>query len=296
MARQTPRFGAHLSVAGGLHLAFDAAGQARCDALQIFVKNQRQWNAPPLSPEAVRAFREHPEAARITPVIAHASYLLNLASADRGGRAKSLAALTDELQRCEALGLAGLVLHPGSAGDSDMSSAIRRIAAALNDVLADVPDGRCAILLETTAGQGSAVGWRFEHLADILAGVEAENRVGVCLDTCHLFAAGYDFRSAGDYASMIAELDRQVGIRRVRCIHVNDSVKPLASRVDRHAHIGEGEIGLAGFRHFVNDPRWAGLPMILETPKGEDDQGRDYDVVNLSRLRRLIRRTQAPDA
>ncbi|GMU38517.1 MAG: deoxyribonuclease IV [Phycisphaerae bacterium] len=296
MARQTPRFGAHLSVAGGLHLAFDAARQARCDALQIFVKNQRQWSAPSLSPDAVRAFREHPEAARITPVIAHASYLLNLASADRGGRAKSLAALTDELQRCEALGLAGLVLHPGSAADSDMSSAIRRIAAALNDVLAAVPDGRCAILLETTAGQGSAVGWRFEHLADILAGVEAGDRVGVCLDTCHLFAAGYDFRSADDYASMITELDRQVGIQRVRCIHVNDSVKPLASRVDRHAHIGEGEIGLAGFRHFVNDSRWAGLPMILETPKGEDDKGRDYDAVNLSRLRRLIRRTQASDA
>lgn len=262
--------------------------------MQIFVKNQRQWSAPPLSPDAVRAFREHPQAARVAPVIAHASYLLNLASADRAARAKSLAALTDELQRCEALGVAGLVLHPGAAGDSDMSSAIRRIAVALNDVLAAVPDGRCAILLETTAGQGSAVGWRFEHLADLLAGVEAGDRVGACLDTCHLFAAGYDFRTADDYALMIAELDRLIGVRRVRCIHVNDSVKPLGSRVDRHAHIGEGEIGLAGFRHFVNDPRWADLPMILETPKGEDDQGRDYDALNLQRLRRLIRRSRTP--
>lgn len=277
-----------MSVAGGLHLAFGAATAAGCDCLQIFVKNQRQWSARPLADDQVQAFKNAQAVTRVAPVVAHASYLLNLASPDAVLRQRSVTALVDELQRCEALGLSGLVVHPGAHLESELNSGLRRIARSLNAACASTAGFAVEVLLETTAGQGSAIGWRFEHLQAILEQVRDPARIGVCLDTCHLFAAGYDFRTADAYAAMIGELDRTVGAARVRCIHVNDSQRELASRVDRHAHVGKGRIGKAGFAHFINDPRWRGAPFILETPKGKDGRGADLDRINLKRLRALL--------
>lgn len=260
-----------------------------CDCLQIFVKNQRQWRGPALTDAQVGAFKTAERATGIGPVVAHASYLLNLASPERATRDKSIDAMVDELERCEALGLSGLVFHPGSHLSATLAAGIKHIARSLNKVHRRCAGYKTMILLETTAGQGTCVGHRFEHLAAIMAGVKEPQRLGVCLDTCHLFAAGYEFRKAGDYQTLVDELDRVIGVARVRCIHMNDSKRELGSRVDRHEHIGKGKIGKQGFAHFINDPRWHGLPMILETPKGEDGRGTDLDKVNLKRLRALNR-------
>jgi deoxyribonuclease-4 len=324
-----PRFGAHMSVAGGLENAFAAGEAVGCDCLQIFVKNQRQWRAGPLTDEQIARFRKARSATGLAPVVAHASYLLNLASPSRNTRDMSVNTMVDELTRCEALGVEALVFHPGShmnAGDTkprsdeagkgnnamqsepqaparglDPSLALRvpmeteaeragieRIAESLDEVHRQCSGFATMILLESTAGQGSAIGWHFGQLAAILDRVRESDRLGVCLDTCHLFAAGYDFRTAEGYAAMIDELDRTVGVSRVRCIHTNDSKRELGSRVDRHEHIGKGKIGKAGFVHFVNDPRFVDVPFILETPKGKDGRGTDLDRVNLKRLRAMI--------
>lgn len=285
----TPRFGAHLSVAGGLHLALEQARSLGCECLQVFVKNQRQWRAAPLRDEHIHAWLEARRESQVDPVVAHASYLLNLASPEEGTRRQSIVAMIDELTRCEALGLRSLIFHPGAHLSGTLDEGIAHVSRSLNEVFASCAGYRTLILLESTAGQGSAIGWHFDHLARILDGVSAPERAGVCLDTCHLFAAGNDFRSCEGYEAMIGELDRAIGCHRVRCVHMNDSVKACGSRVDRHAHIGKGEIGKEGFAHFVNDLRFAGLPMILETPKGTDGRGTDYDKVNLKRLRGLVR-------
>ncbi len=296
MARQTdkikanarPRLGVHLSIAGGLENAILAAATLKCDCVQIFVKNQRQWRAAALTDDQVVRFCEAGRLTGIAPVIAHASYLLNLAAPNEKIREASIAAMVDELERCEALGVASLVFHPGAHLDESMEVGIARIARSLDTVSAATPGYRTRILLETTAGQGTSIGWRFEQLAAIRDRLMAPERVGVCLDTCHLFAAGYDFRTAAGYAAMMDELDRTIGRAQVCGIHVNDSKKPLGSRVDRHEHIGKGTIGKSGFAHFVNDRLWAGVPMILETPKGTDGRGTDFDKVNLKRLRGLM--------
>ncbi len=300
--RPAPILGAHLSVAGGLELALSDAKALGCECVQIFVKNQRQWRAPPLREEQIERFRDMRNATRVSPVVAHASYLLNLASPDDRVRQRSLEAMTDELQRCEALGVDYLVFHPGAHCEPEwrmvnseyrMTGADRRgiehIVRSLDEVHRRCAGFRTMILLETTAGQGTAIGWRFEQLRGILDRVAAADRLGVCLDTCHLFAAGYDFRTAEGYAAMMQELDPIIGVARVRCIHMNDSKRELGSRVDRHEHIGKGKIGKIGFGHFLNDRRFAGVPMILETPKGVDGRGTNLDKVNLRRLRRLIR-------
>jgi len=284
-----PRFGAHLSVAGGLFQAIYAGETIGFDCVQIFVKNQKQWRAPALTGEQIEAFNTAKQKAGLHPVVAHGSYLLNLASANDEQRERSINALIDEHQRCEALGIAGLVFHPGAHVNSTINDGIAYIAQSLDRVLVESPPNACTILLECTAGQGSSIGWRFEHLADILAHVRNSHGLGVCLDTCHLFAAGYDFRTAEGYAAMIDELDCAIGLSLVKCIHVNDSKNDCGSRVDRHEHIGQGKIGAEGFAHFINDPRFAGMPMILETPKGVDDEGTDLDRVNLERLRSLIK-------
>ncbi len=287
-----PRFGSHMSAAGGLENAFDAARDVGCDSLQIFVRNQRQWNARPLSQDQIDRFRAAAGAKgrAVFPVVAHASYLLNLASPDRTMRDKSIAAMIDELTRCEALGVESLIFHPGAHMDEPLATGIKRIVASLNRVTAATSGFATLILLESTAGQGSSIGHTFDQLGQILAAAKTPQRLGVCLDTCHLFAAGYDFRTAEGYEAMVAELEHEVGAASVRCVHTNDSLKPCGSRVDRHAAIGKGCIGRAGFAHFVRDPRWAGLPFILETPKGEDERGRDLDKLNLAVLRRLTRR------
>jgi len=287
--RVSQRFGAHMSVAGGLENAFDAGRRAGCDCIQIFVKNQRQWKARPLVDEQIRAYQAAQRRTGLHPVIAHASYLLNLASPDAGNRKRSRLALIEELTRCEALGLDGLVVHPGAHMGEGVDAGIRRISKSIDEVHAATRGFSVPILLETTAGQGSAIGCEISHLGRIIGEVKASQRLRVCLDTCHLFAAGYDLRKEDDYARMVDELAAEVGLDRVACIHTNDSKAPCGSRIDRHEHITKGKIGKKGFANLLNDPRLAGAPRILETPKGTDGRGRDLDRVNLGRLRRMIK-------
>lgn len=283
------RFGAHLSIAGGLPNALIEARRIGCDCLQVFVKNQRQWSARPLSDEEIDAWQAA-QTDRVRPVVAHNTYLVNLASANEETRRKSLEATTDELTRCERLGIPYLVMHPGSHGGKGEAAGLRAIVQGLDEVLRRTEGGSVQALLETTAGQGNALGYRFEHLADILERVREPDRLNVCVDTCHIFAAGYELRCPDGYAETMGRLDETVGIERVRWIHVNDSKGQLGSRLDRHEHIGMGQIGRAGFEHLVNDARLVNVPKILETPKGTDAKGRDLDKVNLQRLRRLIRK------
>ena len=281
--------GAHCTTAGGLENAFSTGKAVGCDCLQIFVKNQRQWGAPPLTDDQIAAYKAEEDETGITPVVAHASYLLNLASPERATRDKSIRAMIDELERCEALGVSALIFHPGSHLSATVEAGIKHIAESLNEVHQRCAGYKTMILLETTAGQGTCIGHRFEHLAAIMDRVAARERLGVCLDTCHVFTAGYDFRKVEQYDALMAELDNVISLAEVKCIHMNDSKREFGSRVDRHEHIGKGKIGKQGFANFVNDPRWNGIPMILETPKGKDGRGTDLDKVNLKRLRALIR-------
>lgn len=283
-------FGAHMSVAGGLENAFHAGVAAGCDCVQIFVKNQRQWSAPPLTEGAIEAYRKAAAETGLAPVIAHASYLINLASPEPVTRRRSIDALADELHRCVALPVPYLVLHPGAHLDQGLDAGIDLIVAGLDEVHRRVENPSSQILLEATAGQGSAIGHEVEHLGRILSGVADRSRLGVCVDTCHVFAAGYDIRTAEGYERLIGELRQHVGLDRIKCIHVNDSVRDCGSRVDRHEHIGKGKIGDAGFIRLLNDPRLADVPKILETPKGVDGRGTDLDRVNLKRLRGFIGR------
>ncbi|MEN8140914.1 MAG: deoxyribonuclease IV [Thermodesulfobacteriota bacterium] len=276
--------GAHMSVAGGLHLAIDRIRQVDGTALQIFSRNQRQWRAKPVSLDEVAAFREAWQQWGDYPIASHASYLINLASAKEEGWHKSQGALLLEFERCAALGVPAIVLHPGSHGGAGVEQGVERVVAAVDQVLAQAPEG-VALLLETTAGQGTGLGADFAELAAIISASRFPQRLGVCLDTCHVFAAGYDISSAAGFHDTLADFDRTVGLDRLRFIHLNDSKKPLASRVDRHDHIGAGEIGLEGFRLLMNEPRLAQIPMTLETPKGEDLA---EDKVNLATLRGLV--------
>ncbi len=277
-----------MSIAGGLHNAFAEARRVGCDCMQVFVKNQRQWRAKPLADEDVRLWNEAAGRSGVAPVVAHDTYLINLASPDDALWNRSIEAFVDELTRCERLGIPHLVTHPGSHVGAGEAYGLRRVARALNEIHRRTRGFRVRVLLETTAGQGTSLGHRFEHLAAILARVREDERAGVCVDTCHVFAAGYDLISPEGYAATMAELDRAVGLSLVRCFHVNDSQRGRGSRVDRHEHIGKGRLGRAAFRHLVNDPRFGGLPMILETPKGKDARGRDLDRANLATLRRLL--------
>jgi len=285
------RFGAHLSIAGGLHKAIEAAEALRCDCLQVFVKNQRQWTAPALDPNDVRRWTAARRQADVEPVVAHATYLVNLASPERDKRGRSIRTLVDEVRRCAALKIGDLIVHPGWHMGAGLERGIARVAKSLDEVCRRTANSRVRILLETMAGQGSDVAGRFEHLADIISRTASSRRLAVCLDTCHVFAAGYELRTPDGYAETMAELDRHVGLRRVRCIHVNDAKTALGSRVDRHEHVGRGRLGLRAFRLLLSDPRLARCPRILETPKGKDDRERDFDALNLARLRRLARRS-----
>jgi deoxyribonuclease IV len=289
-----PRLGAHLSIAGGLPRAVDRAVASRCEALQIFTKSTGQWRARPLPADEIVLFRRRVAESGVQPVVAHNSYLINLAAAAPALRVQSQAALEEEYARAEALGLAGLVLHPGSFTTGTESEGLRLVAAGLRQVLRAFPRAAPLLLLEHTAGQGTNLGHRFEQLATILELLDGSPRVGVCLDTCHLLAAGYDIVSETGYASTIQEFDRLVGLERIRVVHLNDSLKPLGSRVDRHAHIGKGKLGLQPFRRLLNDRRFADLPMVIETPKLEASSGPrpdadPLDLRNLRTLRRLLR-------
>ncbi len=272
--------GAHEGIAGGVSKAFARAEADGADCLQIFTRNARGWAAKPLEDGEVEAFRT--EARRTgKPVAAHSSYLINVASTDRAIRRKSWEALADELGRCERLGIPALIFHPGSHADE--AEGIRLVGEAMTRALEEVP-GKARLLLETTAGQGASLGWRFEQLAAMRDAVPAKlrRRVGVCVDTCHVFSAGYDIASDGGYARTIGALDDVVGLSNVRAFHLNDSKRPLGCRVDRHEHIGEGTLGLHPFRLLVNDPRFAEIPGFVETESRFKE--------NIEVLRGLVRR------
>jgi deoxyribonuclease-4 len=279
------RLGAHMSISGGVEKAVARGQEVGCEALQIFTKNSNQWKAKPLPAAEARAFRDACQATGIGPVIAHSAYLINLAAPDEALYEKSIQAVLDELERCELLGIASLVIHPGAHMGSGEEQGLKRIAAAIDRIHRQAPKIQAAITLEVTAGQGTVLAAKFEHFAAILEQVSEAERLGCCLDTCHLLAAGYDFRTPEGYDQMLEAWDDLVGIERIRVIHLNDSKKDLGSRVDRHEHIGQGYIGTKGFELLLTDPRLSHLPMVLETPK-EDNA----DVRNLATLRSLIHR------
>ncbi|MCD6033213.1 MAG: apurinic endonuclease Apn1 [Thermomicrobiales bacterium] len=277
--------GAHMSVAGGHALAIERATACSMTACQIFTKNANQWNAKPIAPEAAETFRARVAASEIGFVVAHDSYLINLASPNDELRERSIVAFGDELQRCAQLGVPWLVTHPGAHMGSGVDEGIGRVASALNRLFDELPQLEVTVLLETTAGQGTTLGRSFEELAKILALVEDQSRVGVCFDTCHVFAAGYDIREPEVYAATMQAFDDIIGLHRLRAFHLNDSKKGLGARVDRHAHIGDGELGTEAFRLLLNDERFAGHPGILETPKGDDGE---EDRRNLATLGALV--------
>ncbi|HEX9007257.1 MAG TPA: deoxyribonuclease IV [Bacteroidota bacterium] len=281
-----PLLGTHVSVSGGLHTAFERAARAGCTTMQLFVKNASQWKAKPLTDEEIRAFRAAAAESPVRPVIAHAAYLINLCAVAPGVMEKSRAALEDELLRCEALGVRALVFHPGSHVGAGEEAGIRCIAESLNLVHERTRGLHVLTTLETTAGQGSTLGYRFEQLRAIIDQVEDRDRMAVCMDTCHMFTAGYPIHTAEGWEAAMKEFDQAVGLARLVAVHVNDSKKPFGSRLDRHEHIGKGLIGLEGFRSLMNDPRLEQVPKILETDKSEDMH---EDVENMAALKSLVR-------
>ncbi len=285
-APTTPRrrLGAHTSIAGGLHRALERGAAAGCDVVQVFTGSSRCWARRPLDDADLTAWHEARRRTGVQPVMAHASYLINLAARRPAAWRQAIRALGAELDRCRALEIPYLVLHPGAHMGLGDGPGLARIARAIDAVHAERPDDPTVLLLENTAGQGSCVAHRFEHLRDLLGAVAAPSRVGVCLDTQHLHAAGYDIGAPGGWEAAAAAFDRTVGVSWVRAFHLNDSKRPLGARVDRHEHIGRGQLGLEAFRALLADPRFAHVPMALETPKGDTDR---EDQVNLGVLRAL---------
>ncbi len=277
--------GAHMSIAGGVFNAPLYGQQVGCSTIQIFTKNNNQWKAKELTAEDAKKFFDSQRETGIAPVIGHNGYLINLASPKEDVYQLSLDAMLIELKRAELLRLPYLVMHPGSHLGSGEKKGISKIVRSLDWLHQKTKGYKVKILLETTAGQGSALGYRFEQLAEIIEHVKDSDRLGVCYDTCHAFAAGYDIRTSRAYEETFNEFDSVVGLSRLRVIHVNDSLKVLGSRVDRHQHIGEGNIGLEGFRLLMNDKRWEQVPKILETPK---EGGTERDIKNLKVLRQLV--------
>jgi len=276
------RLGVHVSIAGGIDKAVERALELGCSAMQIFSRNPRGWAASPLALPLVKLFREKVNQSDIDPVVVHTPYLLNLASAEGELHRKSIRGLSQDLKRAEQLGARFLVTHLGSAGDRSMPSGRRQVVKALRSVLEE--DSPVVLLLENSAGGGRTVGTFFGEIAEIMAGTGAGARLGFCFDSCHAFAAGYDFRSREQSRALLEELDQTIGLRRLKAIHLNDCAGSLGSHRDRHQHIGKGEIGLEGFRSLLSQERLAKIPLILETPK---ERPRD-DRENLSRIRALL--------
>lgn len=274
-----------MSIAGGVWKAFERGEEEGCSTIQIFTKNASRWKAPPLSKDDLRRFREAAERSGIEPVIAHDAYLINLASPSADLRERSRLAFLEEMERAESLGVTCLVAHPGAHTGSGVEAGLRRVAESLDWVHRRTPGFRIITCLENTAGQGTVLAGDFGHLGEIFSRVEEPDRLGVCLDTCHAFAAGYDLRDEEGYAAAVRDLERAVGRERVTAIHTNDCKGELGSRRDRHAHLGRGALGLECFRLVMNDPRFRGVPKILETPKEEG--GLPMDRVNLAVLRAL---------
>jgi deoxyribonuclease-4 len=277
--------GAHMSISGGLHLAVDRAVAAGCNVLQIFTRNSNQWKGKPLSDNDVALFRSKFAASGLHEVVSHDIYLINLASPPGETRDKSMAAFRDELETCARLGINKVVMHPGSHLTDTPQVGLERVVEAFDQLFGEVPQFEGKVLIETTAGQGSNLGRTFEELGAIISGSRFPEKFGVCFDTCHTFAAGYDTASEDGYRDTMEQFDRLIGLERLQCFHLNDSKKGLGSRVDRHEHIGQGTLGLNPFRFILNDPRFANVPKILETPKGDNDE---MDGVNLGILRGLV--------
>jgi deoxyribonuclease-4 len=274
-----------MSISGGVDTAFDRAEQVGCDAMQIFTKNNNRWLATPLKQKTIACYFRRQAETGIEPVVAHAAYLLNLASPDDQLWRKSIDALLVEMERCDLLTIPYLVVHPGSHMGSGEEAGIARIVHALDMAHDRLPKAQVKVTLETTAGQGTNLGYRFEHLATMIDEVEAGHRLAVCYDTCHTLAAGYDFRTPQGYAQVFGQFEAVIGLDRLAVFHANDSKGDVGSRRDRHTHIGEGAVGLDGFRLILNDPRFEHTPMLLETPKSKD---MSEDRENLARLRALV--------
>ena len=281
------RLGAHMSIAGGVKRAILRGHSIGCETIQMFVTSPNRWKSKALTQADIDGFLAARTETGIWPIVAHDTYLINLGSPDEELWTKSIDAFHDELKRCEQLELPYLVMHPGSHMGAGDEAGLRRVADAL-DILRERTVGfHVKVLLETTAGQGTNLGHRFEHLAQIMDWVRDASWLGVCLDTCHVFAAGYELRTREGYEETIQQFDRVLGLHLLKCIHLNDSKGCLGCHLDRHEHIGKGELGLEPFRFLLNDPRFNHLPMILETPKGTDEQGRDWDELNAAVLRGL---------
>lgn len=279
--------GAHMSIAGGYYKAVEAAARFGMTTCQLFTKNNNQWRAKAITDDEAARFRQSLADAGVSHPLSHSSYLINLASPDAELRRKSVDAMIVELQRAEQLGIAHVVLHPGAATSATEDEALDNVARALDEIHVQTRPLSATILLENTAGQGSCLGWRFEQLQEILKRVRQPERLGVCIDTCHAFAAGYDLTDKRSYQATFRELDQVVGLDRVRAFHLNDSKRELGSRVDRHEHIGRGKIGIEAFRLLLRDRRFRDTPMYLETPKGDHD-GEEWDATNMRTLRDLL--------
>jgi deoxyribonuclease-4 len=277
--------GAHMSIGGGVHKAIERGCSIKCTAIQMFVKNNMQWFARPLAPDEIRAFLEHRQRGELLSIFAHANYLINLAATNPQFHSNSLRALSEELTRANQLELPFLVLHPGAHLGAGEEAGLEKIVASINRVFRKIPKVKTRIALETTAGQGSCLGHRFEQIAYIIQNVREPERLCVCLDTAHIFAAGYDISSEAAIKRTFRGFDRTIDLEHLAALHLNDSKTARSSRVDRHEHIGKGKIGLAAFRFIMRDRRFRKIPKVLETPKGKDLR---EDVENLKTLRELI--------
>ena len=287
------RLGAHISASGGVFKSFGRADEVGCESFMIYTKSNRMWKAKALTEKDVEKFNEaSDEFKHISPVVIHAAYLINLASPKPNVYENSVNALRDEIIRTDMLGIERMVLHPGSHLGEGEDAGIKKIADSLKQVFKETVGAKTRVCLETMAGQGTNIGARFEHLRDIIDQVDMPDRMGVCFDTCHVFTAGYDIRSAESYQQTMSEFYTVVGLPQIKCFHFNDSKHPLGSRKDRHEHIGEGFLGTEAFANFINDPQWKDHPAHLETPKtktDEDGNEIEMDIVNLNTLRGLVK-------
>jgi deoxyribonuclease-4 len=282
-----PLLGAHMSIAGGYYKAVEAASLHSMDVVQLFTKNNSQWRAKAITSDEAGLFAAALRERKIAHPLSHSSYLINLASPDAALRTKSVEAMVIELQRAEQLAIPYVVVHPGAHTTASLEEGLALVAQSLDEIHAALPQSPVQVLLEITAGQGSCLGHQFKHLADILQQTKRPERVGVCFDTCHAFAAGYDLREPKSAKAMWREFDDLLGLDRLKAIHLNDSKRELGSRVDRHEHIGRGQIGAAGFQLLLRDKRFRDIPMYLETPKGDSPSGETWDAINLRTLRDL---------
>jgi deoxyribonuclease-4 len=287
MQKPDPLIGAHMSIAGGAHNAIVQGNAVNATAIQIFTKNNNQWKSKILTDEDVEKFNDARNNSLIRAYVGHTGYLINLASPKDDVYEKSIASLIDEIERANSLKLSDLVMHPGAHLGKGEDYAITKIAETLNRVFEATRDAKTCLSLETTAGQGSSVGYKFEHIAEIIERIEDKSRVSVCFDTCHVFAAGYELRNKRAWNATFREFDETIGLEYLKVIHVNDSKKPFGSRVDRHEHLGEGELGLEPFKFLMQDRRFVDIPKILETPKGDDPETNDRS--NLDVLRDFVK-------